>query len=114
MRAFYIKYFACRAGEKYRNPKTSFESYFLDFGEGARLELMAMPGIPGNRNDAHEQYLGLIHLAVKLAGPEEVDALTARLKGDGYAIVSEPRRTGDGYYESCVLDPEGNRVEIVA
>jgi lactoylglutathione lyase len=31
---------------------------------------------------------------------------------DGYKCVSDPRRTGDGYFESVVLDPEGNRVEI--
>lgn len=114
MRAFYCRYFACRAGDKYRNPKTFFESYFLEFGDGARLELMAMPGILEEEREAESRYLGLAHFAVKLADSAEVDEMTERLRSEGYPVVSEPRRTGDGYYESCVLDPEGNRVELVA
>jgi lactoylglutathione lyase len=55
---------------------------------------------------------GYTHLAFSVGSKAEVNALTARLQGDGYQVVSNPRRTGDGYYESCVLDPDGNRVEI--
>jgi lactoylglutathione lyase len=73
---------------------------------------MQMPGIPLSLNDAHKQFSGLIHFAVSVGSKEKVDSLTEQLRKDGYAIVGEPRTTGDGYYESVVLDPEGNRIEI--
>lgn len=44
--------------------------------------------------------------------PEAVDELTDRLKNDGYEVVSGPRITGDGYYESCVVGLEGNQIEL--
>ena len=71
-----------------------------------------MPSIPLNLNNSFSQYLGLIHFAVSVGSKEKVDELTARLRSDGYEIVGEPRVTGDGYYESCILDPDGNRIEI--
>jgi lactoylglutathione lyase len=112
LKYFYQRYFDAEPGSKYHNAKKNFHSYFLRFGEGCRLELMQMPGIPLSLNDAHKQFSGLIHFAVSVGSKEKVDSLTEQLRKDGYAIVGEPRTTGDGYYESVVLDPEGNRIEI--
>jgi lactoylglutathione lyase len=111
LKFFYEKYFDATAGEKYINPKKSFSSYFLSFGSGARLELMNMPDIPESRDSKETQFTGYIHIAVSV-GKERVDRLTARIKADGYKVIGEPRLTGDGYYESVVLDPDGNRIEI--
>lgn len=112
MRAFYEKYFEATANEKYHNPAKKFESYFLSFQSGARLELMQKPGIPDNKNDVSEQYTGLIHFAVSTGSIEKVNELTEKLRKDGFQVVGEPRTTGDGYYESVILDPEHNRIEI--
>lgn len=114
LKVFYSTYFDARPGEKYFNPKKQFESYFLSFDDGCRLELMQMPGIPDSKNNVHDQFKGLIHFAISVGSKEAVDALTNRLRTDGYEVVGEPRTTGDGYYESVVLDPEGNRIEITA
>lgn len=113
LKSFYEAYFQARAGDKYVNRVKQFESYFLTFPSGgARLELMKMPVIPESRNDPQTQFTGYIHLAFSQGSREGVDALTARLQEDGFRVVDGPRHTGDGYYESCVLDPDGNRVEI--
>ena len=112
MKAFYEKYFQAQAGEKYHNPKKNFTSYFLSFSEGSRLELMHKPEIPDNKNDFLKQYIGIIHFAMSVGSKEMVDSLTEQLREDGYSVVGNPRTTGDGYYESVVLDPEGNRIEI--
>jgi lactoylglutathione lyase len=112
MRAFYTKYFQATAGERYVNPRKNFQSYFLTFSSGCRLELMHMPGIPKSVNHVEKQFTGLIHLAISTGSKTAVDALTEKLRNDGYPVVGEPRTTGDGYYESVVLDPEGNRIEI--
>jgi lactoylglutathione lyase len=112
MKNFYAKYFHVLVGEKYFNPNKKFESYFLSFDSGARLEIMQMPGIPDSQNDPHKQFSGLIHFAIDVGSKTAVDELTESLRRDGYEIVGEPRTTGDGYYESVVLDPEGNRIEI--
>ena len=112
LKAFYERYFQAEAGPKYVNPTKHFESYFLRFASGARLELMRMPTIPPTRNDVEAQFTGFIHLAFSTGSEAEVDALTHRLRNDGYRILDGPRRTGDGYYESTVLDPDGNRIEI--
>ncbi len=114
LKGFYETYFQAACGDRYINPDKQFESYFLTFGTGARLELMSMPRIPETRNDALEQFTGLIHFAISTGSTDEVDRLTSRLEQDGYKVVDGPRRTGDGYYESVVLDPDGNRVEITA
>ena len=107
---FFTRYFGAAAGEMYHNKNTGFSSYFLSFDGGARLELMTAPELqdmdkPGLRP-------GFAHLAFSVGSCKEVDALTKRLRADGYAVVSGPRVTGDGYYESCVLDAEGNRIEM--
>jgi lactoylglutathione lyase len=112
LRMFYETYFAGTASDKYANAEKQFEPYFLAFASGARLELIKMPTIPKSR--AKNQATGYAHLAFSVDSEAQVDTLTARLREDGYQIVSGPRRTGDGYYESCVLDPDGNRLEITA
>lgn len=112
LKSFYTNYFDGIAGEKYTNPKKSFDSYFIKFDSGARLELMQMPTVPANLNDTVNQYIGLIHIAISVGSSEKVDSITTELMKDGYKVVSEPRYTGDGYYESCILDPDGNRLEI--
>ena len=112
MKAFYEKYFNGTSGDKYHNPTKNFESYFISFEEGARLELMHQPEIPDNKNNVNAQYKGIIHLAISVGSKERVDTLTNELRSDGYQVLGEPRTTGDGYYESVVLDPEENRLEI--
>ncbi|WP_430598355.1 VOC family protein [Enterococcus sp. AZ177] len=110
MRHFYETYFDATASELYHNTKTSFHSYFLTFSDGARLEIM-------QRNDIVEhnignEMLGFAHLAISLGSKEQVDALTTILVMEGYPLLSPTRTTGDGYYESVVADPEGNRLEL--
>ena len=112
MKAFYENYFDGKAGDKYINIQKRFESYFLTFFTGARLELMRRDDISGAGGDVTQEHPGLIHLAFAVGSREGVDSLTNRLQSDGYHVEDGPRRTGDGYYESCVIDPEGNRIEI--
>ncbi|MCI5802303.1 MAG: VOC family protein [Oscillospiraceae bacterium] len=106
---FFIRYFGGRAGKRYENTRTGFCSYFISFEEGARLEIMSGPaaeeGAPGAG-------AGYAHAAFRAGSKEQVDALTRRLREDGFRVVSGPRVTGDGYYESCVEGPEGSLVEI--
>ncbi len=109
---FYSRYFGASPGDLYVNEKKGFSSIFLRFSDGASLELMNMASIPDNRNDPEEQYTGFIHLAISVGSVEKVDAKTEELREDGYEVLSEPRWTGDGYYESCVFDPDRNRIEI--
>src|SRR5688572_3857327 len=97
LKDFYIKYFKAQSGPKYVNPKKNFESYFLSFDSGCRLELMQMPGIPASSNDIYKQFSGLIHFAIATGGKDIVDSLTETLRSDGYEVVGEPRTTGDGY-----------------
>lgn len=113
LRAFYMKYFNLRCGDRYINPIKNFTSYFLFFEEEeTSIELMHKPGMgtPVSRGNL----MGLAHFSIAVGSPEMVDTLTERLRKDGYTILSEPRTTGDGYYESAVADPEGNYVEITA
>ena len=112
MKTFYQNYFGAQSNEKYINMKKGFESYFLSFESGARLELMHMDSIPTHSHDSTQQHTGLIHFAISLGSKDAVDEMTNRLKNDGYKILDGPRTTGDGYYESVVLDPEGNRIEL--
>lgn len=111
-RAFYERYFDARAGEKYVNEEKQFTSYFLRFSSGARLELMHTPAIPEALGDEEARSPGYAHLAFSVGSEQAVDELTQRLRQDGYEVTSGPRRTGDGYYESVVLGPDGNRIEI--
>lgn len=110
-RDFFMKYFAAVSNEKYRNPKTGFSSYFLIFEDGARLELMSYSDITDVREkNAHT--MGYAHIAFSVGSRGNVLSLTERLRADGCRIVSEPRITGDGYFESVIADPEGNLIEI--
>ncbi|MBO4991750.1 MAG: VOC family protein [Firmicutes bacterium] len=116
MRDFFCRYFGAVSGELYYNEKKGFRSYFLTFDGGARLELMHQEGCgsPRRKEDAEGAScgLGLHHLAMGVGSREAVDELSRRLEEDGYRVVGQPRTTGDGYYESVVLDPEHNRIEI--
>jgi len=110
LRAFYERYLGAIAGERYENASTGLRSYFLELG-GARLELMQMPAVD-KRAAGDQQRLGLAHIAFALGSEQAVDELTDRLRSDDYAILDGPRRTGDGYYESVVRDPDGNLIEL--
>jgi lactoylglutathione lyase len=113
LKDYYVKYFNGVANARYTNESKQFHSYFLTFRSGARLELMAMPGIPQNKNDTiGKQHLGIIHLAFGVDTTEEVDQKAIELKTAGFPILSGPRKTGDGYYEFETLDPDNNRLEI--
>jgi len=114
MREFYEMYFQARAGNKYQNPAKHYESYFLSFSSGARLELMTRPGIADFIDQNGDPFIGYSHLSFACESENSVDERTDRLQKDGYRVVDGPRHTGDGYYESVVLDPEGNRIEISA
>ncbi|MBS4207277.1 VOC family protein [Bacillus sp. FJAT-50079] len=109
VREFYETYFNCKSNMKYHNRKNKFESYFLTFDSGARLEIMRKEGI--NQQNPGVQ-LGWAHIAISLGSRESVNQLTARLKNDGYPVINGPRVTGDGYYESVIEDPEGNLIEL--
>ncbi len=112
LKLFYVKYFGAISNEKYINTKNNFSSYFLKFDSGARLEIMQMPVIPESTNDPYKQFTGFIHLAISVGSKERVNSLTKELTAGGYELLDGPRKTGDGYYESTVLDPEKNRLEI--
>ena len=111
MRAFYEKYFGARANPKYENARKRFTSYFLTFPGGGRVELMHRPDIQ-RVADSSREFIGYGHLGVELGSRAAVDALTRQLQGDGFPVLDGPRLTGDGYYESMVADPEGNRIVI--
>lgn len=107
---FFVKYFNAAANELYHNKNSGFKSYFLSFEDGARLEIMNKPEMDNAAKTLNRT--GFIHLAFSVGSKEKVDELTARLKNDGYEVVSGPRTTGDGYYESCVVAFEDNQIEL--
>lgn len=111
---FYAKYFGACVGSRYENPAKGFASRFVSFDAGARLEVMTTTRLELERAGRGAERSGLTHLAISVGSEQEVDRLTDRLRADGHEVASAPRRTGDGFYESVVLDPDGNRVEIVA
>ncbi len=112
MRAFYQKHFGATANNLYHNQQKNFRSYFLSFpGGGPRLELMQRPDVQDELAPGHE-VRGITHFAMALGSKSAVDELTEALRTVGCAVVGEARTTGDGYYESVVLDPEGNRLEL--
>ena len=107
-KTFFVKYLDAKANDGYHNPKTDFRSYFLSFSDGARLELM-------HKMEDGEKTVsrtGFIHVAFSVGSAAAVDRLTEQLRADGYPVISGPRTTGDGYYESCILGIEGNQIEI--
>lgn len=112
MKVFYETYFGAVSNKKYHNPKTGLSTYFLTFADGARLEIMHRPDM--TKQNRGQMGSGYIHLAFSTGSKDAVDALTKKLADEGFEVISGPRITGDGYYESCILDPEGNQIEIVA
>ena len=111
---FYARYFGATPAALYRNPARGFESRFLSFEDGARLEVMRREGLSLVTPVPGAERHGLTHVAISVGSETRVDALAGALRADGYAVLDGPRRTGDGYYEAIVLDPDGNRVEITA
>ena len=109
-REFFMKYFGALSNEGYHNQTTDFRSYFLSFTDGARLEIMTKPDLTDSGDFPNR--FGYAHIAFSVGSKEAVDALTTRLKSDGYSVISGPRTTGDGYYESCIIGFEGNLIEI--
>ncbi|MFZ3071300.1 MAG: VOC family protein [Anaerolineaceae bacterium] len=109
---FYTRFFGAVANQKYHNPKTGLQTYFLSFESGARIELMTRPDLAPSEKSLCTT--GYTHIAFRLGSPEKVDALTETLKAAGCHLLSGPRTTGDGYYESVLLDPENNQLELVA
>ncbi len=110
LRDFYVTYFGASSNDLYENPQTGFASFFLSFDDGgALLELMRRPHIISK---AEGRNIGYAHLSMSAGSTSAVDSLTERLQRDGYTVLNEPRFTGDGFYESAVLDPDGNEVEI--
>ncbi|MDY3249884.1 MAG: VOC family protein [Candidatus Choladocola sp.] len=107
---FFVRYFDAKANEGYHNQTTDFRSYFLSFEQGARLEIMNRPDMEVREKGMSET--GYIHIAFRLGSREAVNLLTEKLRKDGYTVVSGPRITGDGYYESCIIGIEGNQIEI--
>lgn len=112
MRVFYETYLGAQSNTRYHNPRTGLQTYFLTFAGGGQLELMTRPALTPREDVAYPA--GYAHVAYCPGNRAAVDALTAQLKQDGYTVLSGPRVTGDGYYESCVLDPERNTLELVA
>lgn len=109
---FFIKYFHVKSNALYHNKNTGFKSYFLSFDEGARLEIMQKPNVTNQIGTL--EHIGYAHIALSVGSKEKVDSLTQKLKEDGYEVISGPRMTGDGYYESCIVILENNLLEITA
>ena len=107
---FFEKYFNAISNEGYHNKITDFRSYFLSFDDGARLEIMNKPQMMDDEKGINRT--GFVHIAFSLGSKDAVDALTEKMRNDGYDIISGPRTTGDGYYESCIIGIEGNQIEI--
>jgi lactoylglutathione lyase len=114
MCSFYRDAFGAEVGPQYENTRKGFASRFLSFGTGARMEVMKTTTLVPVPIDPGAQRMGLTHVAIRLGSEKAVDELTERLRAMGQRVLDGPRRTGDGYYESVVLDPEGNRIELTA
>ena len=109
-RDFFIRYFNAKSNEGYHNKTTDFRSYFLSFDDGSRLEIMNKPIMEDSEKALVRTVY--VHIVFSLGSKEAVDTLTEVLKHDGYDVISGPRTTGDGYYESCIMGFEGNQIEI--
>lgn len=110
MKDFFVRFFSAQANQMYHNPNTGLRTYFLTFADGSRLELMTRPEV---LNQEKADFLGgYTHIAFSVGSKEFVDDLTNILKNNGYNVISGPRKTGDGYYESCIQGPENNLIEI--
>ncbi|SDW38126.1 lactoylglutathione lyase [Lutibacter oricola] len=111
IKEFYLQFFDVTSNKKYYNPKKEFSSYFLSFENGARIELMHSPKVSEVIKNNSDSF-GYAHIAISTGSIEKVNELTEIIRKNGYQIIGEPRTTGDGYYESVILDPEGNLIEI--
>ena len=109
-RDFFVSFLGGRANDGYHNKNTGFRSYFISFDDGARLEIMNKPEMTDIEKPLNRT--GYIHIAFSVGNRERVNELTEELRSAGYEVVSGPRTTGDGYYESCVVAFEGNQIEI--
>ena len=109
-RDFFVNYLEGHSNDGYHNKNTGFRSYFICFDSGARLEIMSKPGMLDDEKDLNRT--GYAHVAFSVGSRERVNELTNKLRDAGYAVVSGPRTTGDGYYESCIVAVEGNQIEI--
>ena len=109
-RDFFLKYFSGTSNNGYHNEKTGFRSYFISFDDGSRLEIMNKPGMADPKKEPDRS--GYSHIAFSVGSKEKVNELTAQMKADGYEVVSGPRTTGDGYYESCIVAVEDNLIEL--
>lgn len=107
---FFVKYLNATPNEMYHNKNTDFRSYFLSFDDGAGLEIMNIPGVIDREKPLTET--GYVHIAFSVGSKDKVNSLTEQLKNDGYKVICGPRTTGDGYYESCIVAVEGNKIEI--
>ena len=111
MRQFFINHFDAASNQQYHNPRTGLRTYFLTFPDGStRLEVMQRPDTIAS--DSSKPNIGFIHMSLAAGSKEAVDAKTQELREAGYQVVSGPRTTGDGYYESCILGPENIQIEI--
>ncbi len=110
MRDFFVKYFGAESDSGYRNLTTGFRSFFLSFDDGARLEIMYSPKMEDEGKSLFRT--GYVHIAVSVGSRDRVDEISEELDRAGFKILSGPRVTGDGYYESCILGPENNLIEI--
>ena len=109
-RDFFVKYLGGTSNTGYHNAFTDFRSFFISFDDGARIEIMNKPQMDDPEKTLNRS--GYVHLAFSVGSREKVDELTAQLKQDGYEVISGPRTTGDGYYESCIIGIEGNQIEL--
>ena len=109
-RDFFVTYLEGCSNSGYHNRTTDFRSYFISFDDGARLEIMSKPEMTDNKKSMNRT--GYAHVAFSVGSKERVDELTIRLKTAGFSVISGPRTTGDGYYESCIVAIEGNQIEI--
>ena len=107
---FFSTYFGAVSNSGYHNVRTGFRSYFLTFEDGARLEIMNRSECSGEEKNRHRY--GFAHIAFSVGSRDKVDSMTEQLRLAGFEVTSGPRVTGDGYYESCILDFEGNTIEI--
>ena len=112
MKEFFMHFFAAQPNELYHNPRTGLKTYILSFPDGdTRLEIMNRPDVDRSIGDEY-CHLGLIHISFSVGSKEQVDFLTLSLKKAGYRVLSGPRTTGDGYYESCIVGPERILIEV--
>lgn len=111
LKDFYSKFFGCKTSDRYDNTKKQFSSYFLSFDDGARIEIMQRIDVTETLD---KEMIGLAHFAIGVGTTEQVDLLTKKMEAAGATVYSYPRLTGDGYYESVILDPDNNKIEITA